>query len=90
MYYGPVSRDYYERKVDRFCEIYQSLSRVKNYNDFTNAIRWIDVKFSTSSCVWSSSIQPSFHLYTDTLVVYFSLQNYNFCAIKQHLTTKLF
>ena len=35
MYYSPVSRDYYERKVDRFCEIYQSLSRVKNYNNFT-------------------------------------------------------
>ena len=35
MYYSPVSRDYYERKIDELCGTYQSLSRVKNYNKFT-------------------------------------------------------
>ena len=35
MYYNPVSRDYYERRIDELCETYQSLSRVKNYNKFT-------------------------------------------------------
>ena len=35
MYYNPVSRDYYERKINELCETYQSLSRVKNYNKFT-------------------------------------------------------
>ena len=35
MYCNPVSRDYYERKIDELCEVYQSLSRVKNYNNFT-------------------------------------------------------
>ena len=32
MRYSPVSRDYYERKIDELCEVYQSLSRVKNSN----------------------------------------------------------
>ena len=32
MYYSPVSRDYYERKINELCEVYQSLSRVKNSN----------------------------------------------------------
>ena len=32
MYYSPVSRDYYERKIDELCEVYQSLSRVNNSN----------------------------------------------------------
>ena len=35
MRYSPVSRDYYERKINELCETYQSLSRVKNYNKFT-------------------------------------------------------
>ena len=35
MRYSPVSRDYYERKIDELCETYQSLSRVKIYNKFT-------------------------------------------------------
>jgi hypothetical protein len=35
MRYSPVSRDYYERKIDELCETYQLLSRVKNYNKFT-------------------------------------------------------
>ena len=35
MHYSPVSRDYYERKIDELCETYQSLSRVKIYNKFT-------------------------------------------------------
>ena len=32
MYYSPVSWDYYERKIIELCEVYQSLSRVKNSN----------------------------------------------------------
>ena len=35
MHYSPVSRDYYERKIDELWKTYQSLSRVKNYNKFT-------------------------------------------------------